>query len=75
MTLDEKKQFVTNLCDSVRDDVLGKIQHMPDEWDGIELREYLATAMERGASNHLRRKDNRKRLRNYRSECATRFGL
>lgn len=39
-----QREFVTQLCDSIRDRVLERIDDMdiPEEWDGIELRQLLA---------------------------------
>ena len=75
MTKDEKKQFITSLCDSTRDSVIRAVDYMPEEWDGIELRQYITERMERGAGDYIRRKDNRKRFRAYRNDVGTRFGL
>ena len=40
MTTTEKKEFVTTLINMVRDDILKKVDAMPETWDGVELREY-----------------------------------
>lgn len=37
-----KKKFIKELCDNIRDETIGKIPLMPPEWDGHELRVYLA---------------------------------
>jgi len=44
MTTAEKVQFVQELVDAVQQEVLQKILtgSVPEEWDGIELRQYLA---------------------------------
>ena len=41
LTAAEKAEFVANLCDTVRDDILKKVSQMPDEWDGHELRQFI----------------------------------
>lgn len=42
VTKQEKRQFINELVSSVRDSVLAKVNEMPEAWDGIELRQYLA---------------------------------
>ena len=42
MTQAQKRTFVRNITKSVRDHVIGLVGHMPEEWDGHELRQYLA---------------------------------
>lgn len=42
MNANEKAFFVNNLVNTVVDDVLEKIKKAPPEWDGHELRLYLA---------------------------------
>lgn len=44
MTPDQKIQFITNLMDSVRDELCRKVNdgRIPAEWDGHELRELMA---------------------------------
>lgn len=72
MTREEKKRFVKNLCDSVRDTVLESVEKMPDEWDGHEIRAYLAEHFEREARSTLGRNGmlgpRSRRLREYRQE-------
>lgn len=44
MNQDEKIEFVKELSKNVTDDIVSAILHdfVPDDWDGIELRWYLA---------------------------------
>jgi hypothetical protein len=42
MNTNEKKEFISNLVAAVRDDLLNKVDAMPDEWNGIELRQLIA---------------------------------
>ena len=42
MIQQEKKEFIESLVNAVRDDISGKIDAMPENWDGIELRQYIA---------------------------------
>jgi len=37
-----KKKFIKDLFSMMQETVLGKVGMMPDEWDGIELRQYIA---------------------------------
>jgi hypothetical protein len=38
----EKKEFVESLIDRIKQDILSRIEAMPEIWDGIELRQYIA---------------------------------
>lgn len=44
MNREEKKKFVRDLLDSHQEDILAQIDsgNIPEEWDGIELRELIA---------------------------------
>lgn len=42
MNASEKHGFAVDLIDSVRDTILAAIPHMPEDWDGHELRHYIA---------------------------------
>mgnify|MGYP001574909089 FL=1 len=42
MIQQEKKEFIESLVNAVRDDISGKIDAMPENWDGIEVRQYIA---------------------------------
>ena len=72
MTRDDQAAFIKSLCDSVRDHALGKLSAMPEGWDGMELREYLADQFDRERHMSRRKADYRRRLRDYRSDVATR---
>jgi hypothetical protein len=41
-TTEEKKEFITTMCNNVRDEMLSKADKMPDYWDGKYLRLYIA---------------------------------
>jgi hypothetical protein len=56
-------------------DTLEKIRYMPDAWDGIELREYLAYQFENQSVLSRRPLPDKKRLRTFQNIIATRFGL
>jgi len=38
----QKIEFINELIDNVKSDVLEKVERMPDNWNGFELRWYLA---------------------------------
>ncbi len=42
MTKIQKRKFINDLVDCVRSGILDKIDQMPEAWDGIELRQYIA---------------------------------
>lgn len=42
MTQEEKQKFINELIDSVRSKIIQKIPMMPLEWDGHELRSFIA---------------------------------
>ncbi len=42
MTKTEKKRFIRELMGNVRDNLLKKVDKMPDEWDRHEIRQLIA---------------------------------
>ena len=46
MDAKEKKKFIKDLCNRVRDEMLSKVGDMPEFWDGLELRLLLAQKFE-----------------------------
>lgn len=42
MNQQEKTQFVNDICDNLRHALLERVSKMPEDWDGIEIREFLA---------------------------------
>lgn len=75
MTPEAKEKFIRSLCNSVRDSVIERIKYMPEEWDGIELREYLAREFERETVLSRNPQPDRKRLREFKRVAAVTFGL
>lgn len=71
----DKAKFIRSLCNGVRDDALKSIEHMPEDWDGIELREYLAGKFVRESLMGLRPAAHRARLKAFRNVVATKMGL
>ena len=73
MTQEEKITFVRELIDNVRDEIIAKVPNMPDEWDGHELRRFIADRFEEAnmgllARGQVRSRGNSKRLKAYRNE-------
>lgn len=43
MNKDEQTEFVAILIDNVRNEIINKVtRHAPENWDGIELRQFVA---------------------------------
>ena len=42
MTKQERIDFIAELCGNVTKELLDKVDKMPEEWDGIELRWLIA---------------------------------
>ena len=61
----EQKRFIKNLCDSVKLDLISKLEggKVPENWDGIELREWIADSF-RNEAYYFRDKRNA-RYKNY----------
>jgi len=38
----ERQEFIEELIGSVKEEIISKSPNMPDSWDGIELRQYIA---------------------------------
>ena len=44
MDKQRKKTFIRELIRAVEREIISKVFRMPEEWDGIELRRYIAAA-------------------------------
>jgi len=75
MTQGEKTAFIHSLCDSVRNTAIARIHHMPEGWDGIELREYLARLFDHECLMSRDPRLHRRRLRDFKNAIATMYGL
>ena len=42
MTHEQKIEFINDLIHDVKSDIIDKVGRMPEEWNGIELRFYIA---------------------------------
>lgn len=76
MTRREKQKFVRDLIGSVQKTILAKIPQMPEEWDGIELRQLIADTFANQCHSRSMRagltKTGRERQANYKNECLVR---
>lgn len=41
MTREQQVEMATSLCDSLKREILKKIQHIPENWDGKEIRRWV----------------------------------
>lgn len=64
MTKRERAHFVRELCGNVTKDILAKVGSMPDDWNGIELRQYIADKFRDCVISGMM---DRRRLREYRN--------
>lgn len=64
--------IVRSLCDSIRDEVIAAVPHMPAGWDGHEVRKYLADKFKHEVRGTAM---TGKRLRQYERTVAVTPGL
>lgn len=64
MTLAEKADFVAELIDSVHAKILDRMERLPADWDGHELRQLLADCFAREVVSSIMRG---RRLKDYRN--------
>lgn len=46
MNKKEQRQFIINICDNLKTNMLEKVDKIPENWDGFELRQYFADKAE-----------------------------
>jgi hypothetical protein len=63
----QKLLFIQNLTSTVTAEIISKISQMPIEWDGHELRQYMADVYARQTSHLMK---SGKRRRDYRNVVA-----
>ena len=79
MTKAEKRAFIRDLIWSTEKTVLEAVSAMPENWDGIELREYIAEKFADSTNNYLhshlwqptKDKAYRRRSKDYENEIIT----
>lgn len=64
MTKQEKRRFIRELFTTIQKELVGKVNQMPEEWNGIELRQLAADKF--AESTILKRHDLRRRFNEYR---------
>lgn len=57
MNKEQKTLFINNFLDSMKEAILGDVPKMPEEWDGFEIRAYIARAF---ASEQAKMRASRK---------------
>lgn len=73
MTPVEKRRFINELINNVRKDIFARIRDMPEEWDGHELRRYIADKFDQSAMTVGKgRKDYAARFREYKNAVLVR---
>lgn len=74
MTKREKTKFIRDLIAAVQKDIVKKVGEMPEEWDGHELRRYVADKFEESSMTIKRKGDPemRRRRRRYENEVLVR---
>jgi len=65
MNAKEKQQFIENLCNSVKLELISKVNKMPENWDGFELRELIA---EKFVNESGLLKDRKSRYKEYKND-------
>lgn len=68
MTVEEKSKFITDLMDNAKYEILKKVDKMPENWNGIEIREYITDYV---SENVRLRPMGRRRLLRYRNDIIT----
>lgn len=69
MTKTEQRRIVNDLCKGLRSTMLEKVKDIPDEWTGIEIRQWMAdVARERYVGQPM----ERERRRHYNNEVLVR---
>ena len=67
----EKRRFILELINNVQADILANVGKMPEEWDGHELRRYVADKFDESAMTVGRKgpygKPYARRTRDYRN--------
>jgi len=46
MTKKHKKEFIKAVCNQLKDQLLDKLDDVPENWDGIELRRWIGDVYE-----------------------------
>jgi len=68
MTLAEKCKFIDEITDNVRRGLIRKVESLPEEWSGVELRRLIALAFANACFGSW----SRKQARDFNNECIVR---
>ena len=60
MDKQQKQEFISDFLNGMRDSAISKIDRMPDNWDGHEIRFYLAGKFGFEVSDLMRNKRSRR---------------
>ena len=72
MTKTEKKRFIREFIGDIQKDVMAKVEKMPEEWDGIDLRFYIGSKFAWEIEGLTKERMKGKRGRDYRAEVYSR---
>ena len=72
MTPIQKRAFIDELVNNVHSAIVDKIDAMPDDWDGHELRRYIADKFDDSAMTIGRDKSYARRFKAYKNEVLIR---
>lgn len=73
MTPTNKRRFLRELTKNILNDAITKVDRMPDHWDGIELRRFLADKFAESAMCMPKARGHEgRRRRDYENEVITR---
>ncbi len=70
MNAHEKTKLIDSFMQSMKTHIMDAVQYMPEEWDGIEIRQYIADKFVRQVH-----KMNPKRAKAFRNASAVTYGL
>jgi hypothetical protein len=71
MTKADKKVFIDDLCMSIKNDLLDKVDQMPEEWNGVELRELLYEKFKDARHGFFTSNPRSKRAKEYKNHIMT----
>ena len=63
----QQMDLLGSIINNVKSDLMDKVEHFPDDWDGFEIRRYIAEKFMEEA-----RGMDRARMRKYRNDVRTR---
>ncbi len=67
MTKREQRKFINDICKSLRESLLAKADKLPENWNGIEIREWIKAYYEANYCGYAKAARNPKQMRAYRN--------